>query len=42
MALFAATTSLALAAVVAVTHWATFARSEQVDLDHKRGRGQGR
>ena len=42
MALFAATASLALAAVVAVTRWATFARSEQIDLDHKHGRGQGR
>jgi hypothetical protein len=42
MALFAATASLALAAVVAITRWATFARSEQVDLDYKRGRDQRR
>src|SRR5918993_1201369 len=40
MALFAATASLALAAVVAATRLATFARSEQGDLDHKRGRDQ--
>jgi len=42
MALFAATASLALAAVVAITRWATFARSERVDLDHKRSRDQRR
>jgi hypothetical protein len=42
MALFAATASLALAAVVAITRRATFARSAQVDLDQKRGRDQRR
>jgi predicted MFS family arabinose efflux permease len=42
MALFATTASLALAAVAAISRWATFARTEQVELDHKRGRGQGR
>jgi MFS family permease len=40
MALLAATVSLALAAVVAVTRWPTFARSERADLGHERGREQ--
>jgi Major Facilitator Superfamily len=42
MALLAATVSLALAAVVAITRWPTFARPERADLDHERGRGQPR
>jgi hypothetical protein len=42
MALLAATVSLTLAAVVAVTRWPTFARPERADLDHERGRGQRR
>jgi MFS family permease len=40
MALLAATVSLALAAVVAITRWPTFARPERAD--HERGRGQPR
>jgi MFS family permease len=42
MALVAATVSLALAAVVALTRWPTFARPEQADPDRARGRGQRR
>jgi MFS family permease len=42
MALLAATVSLTLAAVVAVTRWPTFARPERADLDHERGQGHRR
>jgi MFS family permease len=42
MALLAATVSLTLAAVVAVTRWPTFARQERAALEHERGRGQRR
>jgi predicted MFS family arabinose efflux permease len=37
MALLAATVSLTLAAVVAVTRWPTFARPKRAALDHERG-----
>jgi MFS family permease len=42
MALLAATVSLTLAAVVAVTRWPTFARPKRAALEHERGRGQRR
>jgi MFS family permease len=40
MALLAATVSLTLAAVVAVTRWPTLSRPERADLDRARGQGQ--
>jgi MFS family permease len=42
MALLAATASLTLAAVVALTRWPTFARPERAELDHERDRRERR